>query len=114
MTRYVGPLELPGYFGRNWDALDECLIDLSWLPTQARVPVITNADQLLTAEPDRERSILVSVLDRAGGEWALPIARNQPWDRPAARSKCSSPRLDLPPICGAASIKRAGRSGHWS
>jgi hypothetical protein len=45
--------------------------------------VITNADQLLTAEPDRELSILVSVLDRAGGEWALPIAWNQPWD-PAA------------------------------
>ncbi|MDZ4819823.1 MAG: barstar family protein [Planctomycetota bacterium] len=32
LARYQQSLEFPPYFGENWDALEECLLDLSWLP----------------------------------------------------------------------------------
>ncbi len=38
LAQYAGQLSLPDYFGWNWDALDECLRDLSWL--EANRPVI--------------------------------------------------------------------------
>lgn len=30
-------LQFPAYFGNNWDALADCLADLSWLPERGRV-----------------------------------------------------------------------------
>ena len=33
-------LRFPRYFGRNWDALDECLRDLAWLDGVERVAVV--------------------------------------------------------------------------
>lgn len=36
-------LRFPSYFGHNWDALDECLRDLSWLGDQQRVVIVHEA-----------------------------------------------------------------------
>jgi hypothetical protein len=36
-------MEFPDYFGNNWDALDECLRDLEWLPANGYVLVLTEA-----------------------------------------------------------------------
>ena len=43
----------PDYFGHNWDALEECLADLDWLPAKGYLVVVTDADQVLT-KPDEE------------------------------------------------------------
>lgn len=41
----------PSYFGNNWDALDECLRDLSWLPANGYVLAITDAARLWKLAP---------------------------------------------------------------
>jgi len=41
----------PDYFGRNWDAVDECLRDLSWLPADGYVLVVRGADDLWRRNP---------------------------------------------------------------
>lgn len=33
-------LRFPNYFGWNWDALEECLQDLSWLPENSQIVIV--------------------------------------------------------------------------
>jgi RNAse (barnase) inhibitor barstar len=58
-------LHLPNYFGRNWDALDEVLGDLSWLAP--RRVVIVHAD--LPDLPTAELRVYLDVLRTAVDEW---------------------------------------------
>ena len=43
LEAYVRQLELPSYFGWNWDALEECLHDLSWLSDDRPVEFVHEA-----------------------------------------------------------------------
>lgn len=54
-------LMFPGYFGRNWDALDECLSDLSWIE-DGEVVIFHDAPPLQTPE---ERQTYLSILQHA-------------------------------------------------
>ncbi|MEV0385627.1 barstar family protein [Nonomuraea sp. NPDC050643] len=49
-------LRFPDYFGHNWDALADCLRD-----TGAVALIITNADELLSAEPPGHLVTLLAV-----------------------------------------------------
>ena len=62
-------LEFPDYFGHNWDALEECLADLEWLPAKGYVLVFTDADLILPEDED-EFATFVEVLNDAGEAWA--------------------------------------------
>jgi Barstar (barnase inhibitor) len=53
-------LQFPNYFGFNWDALDECLSDLSWI--EGNVVCIWHSDCPLLSTPKEAHSYL-SVLD---------------------------------------------------
>lgn len=45
-----GALSFPDYFGRNWDAVEECMEDLDWLEGKDLSFFIRNAERLLTME----------------------------------------------------------------
>jgi len=38
-------MQFPDYFGRNWDALDECLGDMDWLPSGGYLLVLHDATE---------------------------------------------------------------------
>ncbi|NIJ13250.1 RNAse (barnase) inhibitor barstar [Saccharomonospora amisosensis] len=44
-------LSFPDYFGRNLDALYDCLTDLSWLPSGEHVLIWRSSDLLKQADP---------------------------------------------------------------
>ncbi|MFE3995354.1 barstar family protein [Streptomyces goshikiensis] len=49
MRRCADALRVPGWFGGNWDALADALIDLSWLPGGAEAPEVPDAPGRLVA-----------------------------------------------------------------
>jgi len=76
----VHAFSLPAATGRNWDAIEEALADLEWLPARGYVLIVTEADVLLADAPDDYR-IFVAMLEDVGREWATPRAGE--WPRPA-------------------------------
>ena len=59
-------LEFPRWFGGNWDALEDCLTDLSWSKAGGHVLLIEGAAEL-TGD---ERGILIDILASAAAWWA--------------------------------------------
>lgn len=75
-------MRFPDYFGNNWNAVDECICDLSWLSPgdvvviHKDLPLVDNRVSL---------SIYLSVLRDAVGSWAtkgsnLIYASPEKWD----------------------------------
>ena len=55
--------QFPPYFGENWNAVDECLDDMDWLPCDHYVMVITDAHLLLKDEKADALRVFVDVLE---------------------------------------------------
>jgi len=66
-------LRFPEYFGSNWDALDECIRDLSWLPTGP--VVLKHHDLPLAGDVDGQKTYLSILRDAVEKKWAVPGQR---------------------------------------
>ena len=61
-------LAFPAYFGRNWDALQDCLTDLAWTPPRGRVILIAHAAAWLAQAP-ADRQTALDILAFAVAYW---------------------------------------------
>jgi len=68
-TEFARALGFPGYFGHNWDAMEECLADLEWLPAKGYVLLITDAQAVLPGD-EEEYETLLEILSDAGEAWS--------------------------------------------
>ena len=68
LTECARALDFPDYFGHNWDALEECLADLEWLPAKGYILLITDAAHVLP-DDEAEYETFLEILRDAGEAW---------------------------------------------
>lgn len=64
-------LELPDWFGRNWDALADCLTDLSWWGEPRGYLVLTSGWVEFAAAAPQEAETAAEILSAAVGYWTV-------------------------------------------
>jgi hypothetical protein len=66
LRRIAGALEFPGWFGGNWDALEDCLSDLSWHKADGWLVLFRDFSE---GSPE-DRGVLIDALRAAALFWA--------------------------------------------
>lgn len=71
LDAFARGLCFPGWVGRNWDALDEALRDLSWWPanSRGRLLIVRGGDRATTGTAG-DRAVLHDVLETAASRWS--------------------------------------------
>src|SRR5262245_33286829 len=71
LAEFARALKFPADSGRNWDAFEELLADLDWLPAHGYLLMVTDADQLL-AEDAEDYDTFIEIAKGVAKEWATP------------------------------------------
>ena len=61
-------LDFPDWYGHNWDALADCLTDLSWMAADGYVIVLDHADAFARANPT-DFATALSIFQDAADTW---------------------------------------------
>ncbi len=69
LKEFSRALEFPDYCGCTWDALEECLTDLEWLPAKGYVVLITDAQSVIP-DDEVEYETLLEILNDVGEAWS--------------------------------------------
>jgi RNAse (barnase) inhibitor barstar len=69
LERIGAALKFPSWFGRNWDALADCLADMSWWPAAGYLVMIEHPDAWREAEPESFDTLL-EIIEEASQAWA--------------------------------------------
>lgn len=81
---FAAALQFPSYFGENWNAFDECVSEIDWIPLgDGFVILVEDADQVLAdADDDDTLDVLVGSFVLAFETYGAPIAQGAWFDRP--------------------------------
>jgi len=69
-------LQFPAYFGENWDALNDCVKDLMWMPAEWYLLHVDDVGRVLPDDPEGFR-IFLRILRDAGRFWADLVLRGE-------------------------------------
>lgn len=61
-------LRFPAWFGGNWDALEDCLTDMSWQPAGGYVVILAHADEFRTGD-ESGFALALRILKSAAEFW---------------------------------------------
>ncbi len=69
LAHVAAALGFPRWFGANWDALEDCITDLSWRAARGHLLLIERCDALRSARPD-DFGVLLDILRSSAEYWA--------------------------------------------
>ncbi|WP_051176030.1 barstar family protein [Luteimonas mephitis] len=69
LERFAAALRFPEWFGGNWDALADCLGDLSWWPADGYLLLLDHASAWRVSEPF-DFATLLEILNDAAMSWS--------------------------------------------